>query len=732
MIPHLKAKVANFTLRILKWRLTSFTHAQKISTHFNYYVVTICGVVLVACLYIPIAQYAITKFKNIDTIFIAIGGMIGTMLALVFSLSIIPIQRAVETFSPSISWLYRNDRITQCIYIILAIFCLLSFAMSIDGVAGLQISKLLPVEIIMVAITLDLLRWHYRRISRMLEPGNAINQLSLRIMKYIDKTQQRISRLAQIQWWALPADQKKDRQKEQLESALYLAFRNHHLPINKWSSELAEISYKATARNEIHTSKLAIDALKEVACYYLNCRKDNLILYPAINALFLVHEADVSNILTPVYEHFLNINRNAIMNKNVTTCIYLIKAFGAIANHTVILKSNAFRDNIAPLTYSPMYYLNECVNTAQSSGLDDVALQGSRELLNVAKNASDNVQITDVHLPAIEGCYKIATTFLITGKGILSNGVLEHLMIVAHHLLERRHFEFVIILQNILEKIEALVPLAIAHEKTFGSPVIGLPLSLPYDLTNKMSIAYLVARGKVLIEPKKDKEWINPYRDFIEMNEEIYRHFRNLAEKVDFGTSFLLLYITRTIKRIAGVYLEFLKNPETDNIRHKEELVKQIPWYTAFFWVTFSKATTFNYQQAENACDTLAWIGMSFHNAKFYDVVESSVSNISSIIGSFCKITKNADPYQVADLLIFIWHIQLLAEAKNDKDLLTKIEKKMAKPKTVTDEEWIEVLDALEIRKEQLNEELSKDEKYRLTDNATGLLRHLLGRNENN
>ena len=448
LIPRLKVKAANFTLRILKWRLTSFTYAQKIGTHFSYCAVTIFGVVLVACLYIPIAQYAITKFKNLDTIFIAIGGMIGTILALVFSLSIIPIQRAVETFSTSVTWLYRNDRTTQCIYIILAVFCLLSFAMSIDGIFNLQISKLLPVEIIMVAITLDLLRWHYRRISQMLEPGNAINQLSLRIMKYIDKTQQRISRLAQIQWWALPADQKKDQQKEQLESILYAAFRNYHLPINKWASELAEISYKATARNEIHTSEFAIYALKEVACNYLNCRKDNLILYPAKNALFLVNEADVSNILTPIYEHFLKINRNAVMSKDENTCIYLVKAFGAISNHTVILKSNAFRDNTAPLTHAPMYYLGECVGTAQRSSLDNVALQGSREILNVAKNTSDNVQSIDVHIPAIEGCYKIAVTFFITGKGILANEVLENMMTLAHHLLERKHVEFVRIRKN--------------------------------------------------------------------------------------------------------------------------------------------------------------------------------------------------------------------------------------------------------------------------------------------
>ncbi|MGH7793087.1 MAG: hypothetical protein ACREOB_12310, partial [Thermodesulfobacteriota bacterium] len=429
LVSRLRVKVNILTLRILKWRVASVIRLRKLGTRLSYYAVTILGVIMAGALYYPAAQKAISEFKNLDTIFIAAGGMIGTILALVFSLSIIPIQRAVETFTPSITRLYRDDHVTQLIFIALAAFCLLSFIMAIDGIIiGLHGSTLLPIEIVIVAITLDLLRWHYRRISQLLEPSKAIRHLSLRITEYIDQTQRIVSRLAQIQWRTLSAEEKANQSQEQLESVLYKAFHDHCTTVNVWTGELAETALKVVARGETHTAGLAISAMAEVACHYLNCRKDNLIVFSSPDTLFLTSESDVRDVLTPIYEHFKDINRNAVALKAETTCIHVVGALGVIANHTASLKARAFHGNSAPITHAPMYYLQECVEVAQRNNLDDVALNGSEMLLRISKGAPDNVQITDVYLPAIEGWYKIALTFLATGKGVLVNEVLRDMM----------------------------------------------------------------------------------------------------------------------------------------------------------------------------------------------------------------------------------------------------------------------------------------------------------------
>jgi hypothetical protein len=729
-ISKLKVKVNSVKIRILKWRISSKIRLRKATSQISYYTISILGAFLAAALYHPLAQNAISKFKNIDVIFLAAGGMIGTMLALVFSLSIIPIQRAAETFTPSIIRLYRDDRITQFIFFSLAALCLISFIFAIDEVViGLQSSTLLPIEIMSVAISLDLLRWHYRRIIQLLEPSRAIPRLLMKIKGYIYQTKRNISGFARLQQSILSEEQKAKHSLDQIESSLYVSFPDHSNPLKAWIGELAEISHKAVAKNETHIAELAISAMAEVACYYLDCRKNNLRIFPSSQALFLASDSDVAVILTPVYEHLKDINRSAVAVKAETTCIHVVKALGVVAIHTASLKARAFFNHSAPLTFAPMYYLQECVALAQRNNLDDVALQGSHMLLRIAKSAPDNIRSTDIHLPAIDEWYSITLNFLLAGKGSLSNEVLRDLMELSHHLLERNHFRFVEILHHILEKLTVLAPLAVAHEKTFGSPVVGLPCALPYDLGNPISMGYLVQKATTTtIKKVEGKEWVNPYGQFIEINEVIYRHLRDLAEKVDFGSSFLLWHIIQTIRHIAQVYLGLLRNPITDNPKHLNELVQQVPWYEAFYWVVFSKSANIDWHHAREASDFLAWIGIAFYDSGYAFVAEISAGDISSIANSYCKVTKNPDPHFLADLLISIWHIKLLAEIKGDTSILAKICDKIDKPKELSAELWAMVQAAFERRKQQLEEKLQDLNMHGLLEieRATGLLKKLL------
>jgi hypothetical protein len=52
----------------------------------------------------------------------------------------------------------------------------------------------------------------------------------------------------------------------------------------------------------------------------------------------------------------------------------------------------------------------------------------------------------------------------------------------------------------------------------------------------------------------------------------------------------------------------------------------------------------------------------------------------------------------------------------------------MEKPKTLPDDQWAEVVKALETRKEQLNDELLRPDRHRVRDDAEGLLRDLMER----
>ncbi len=716
--------------RIIEWRIVSVMLLRKISNYAGYFAVTIVGLIFSGVLYCLAAQRIISDFKNLDTIFIAIGGMIGTMLALVFSLSIIPIQRAVETFTPSIVKLYREDRIAQIIFVAVSAICLLSFIFAIDGVNKLIGPLLLFTEILIITTTLDLLRWYHRHISQLLQPKEAIRLLLLKIKGYISKIQQNASLWARAQWNVLPLEKKAEISIESLESAFYTAFSNHYVPVNGWTTELAEMALRGVSAGETLTVKIAISAMVEVACYCLQIRKDNIILVPTSIMLETVSDLD-KQILIPIYDHFKDINRNAVALKAETTCVHIVQALGEIASCTAKLKGRAFPENSAPITFMPLGYLKECVEMAQRNGLDDAALQGSDVLLKVAQSIPDNISIDYVYAPVIDGWYEIARKFLISGKAILANEVSGKMMSLAHYVLTKNHFQFIETIEYMLDKLELLVPLAILCEKNSGSRIYSSVFAYPYDLAKPTSLGYLVDRAtSCCVSQDEDRNWINPYNEFIKLNEIIYRHFRNIAEKVDLGLSSLLSFFTKTIEHIIIIYMNLLQRPVTENDGHLKEVSRQVPWYLAFFWVAFSKASTLNVHDVMEACDVLSWTGLSFYDIGYKDIAENSANNIASIVSSYCKICNNPEPYNIADLLLYIWYIHVLAEAKDDQAFCVFLENKMAKPQELTDEQWKLVQEVLNNRKEKLRKELCSVYVYPLYEKkARGLLRMLLQKN---
>lgn len=712
----IRKRINTLAPRFLRWRMQIETQLRKFGAFSRHYSVTILGCLFAGVLCFPTPRKIIDQYKNLDTIFIAAGGMIGTVIALVFSLSIIPIQRAVETLSPSVTRLYRDDRITQLIFIVLVACCLISFVFSIDGIVfGLRGSILLPVEMIVIAVALDLLRWHYHRVSQLLEPSEAIRRLQSQTMSYINQTQRSISKAAKIWWRSLPEKERHHKPLTKLETAVYANYPNHFLLINARAGELAEITNKAIARGETYTAELGISAMTQLACQYLNSRKDNLIVYPAPDMpLSGVMVSDVDRALDPIYEHFTDINRNATTLKSETISIKIIEALGEIAVYSVSLQGQAFH-----ISWKPIGYLRQCVKKAQAEGFNDAGLRAGKTLLRFAVNVPTTIQDVNIYLPVVDGWNEIILAFLMARGGLLANEVMRNMMAFVHHILKLRPRLIEFILDLVLGKLYALVPLMVANETRFDAPFA------PYDLTKPEAIGYLIEESKSLINTEEG-EWVNPYHEFMDLNEKVYGHFRQIADHVDIGSSNLFWNITQNIKHISQLYLRELRNPVTAEARWTGELVNQITWYSSSLWSVCSKAKVINHYFAYDACNVLACIAMAFYEEGHLDVTETCAGNIASIADSYGQKTNDRTGYEVADLLVLIWHIRILAEAKEDAAMVEKIDQIINRLKILQNERAAVILEAFEYRKYQLSQELHNYRPMPLDDTATFLLNKLL------
>jgi len=726
IVYRIKVFFSRFILEWFKIKISWIKRLQSISTHAGNFAGSIIGLFIAAFLYLPSSQEALIKFDGIHNIFLAVGGMIGTMLALVISLSIIPIQRAAEVFTPTIIRLYKNDQVTLRIFILLTFFCVAFFIIGIKGVFFFEISKIFPFGILAVACSLDLIRWYQRHVTELLNPSFAITRLSNETIRFIQGLQKNISRLARIQFNMLPDDKKKESPQERVETALYTFYRYHSTLINNWSGEIAEIVHKAVSRGETFTAKAGINSLVAISNVYLNARKKNILFFPSLDAFLMTTDNDAKYVINPIYENLQDINKTAILNRNETISIQVIRAFESMSIFTVNLVLPQIRGNKDPLTFTPIYYLRECIKATQLAKMFEPAFQSSKSLLRIGGSAPKNADFTSVYGSLIEGWQLIAESFYVTDQDNLVSNVLSDMIQCIFSLLKHGHFQFHYIFRDMLEKLERIVFLALAKEKLKGKSFQGLTLS-PYDLTNQNSLGYLIQYSATQIKKEDKKTWIDPYSYFKKINEDLYRHFRDLAENLDFGDSFLLWHIAETIKHISKVYLGLIEKPITDIDSHIKGLTSQVSWYLSFFWVAFSKTTKFNFQHADQACDIMAWVGLAFYAKGYPDVTKKCISNISSIIQSYAKFQSSYEEYHMADLFIHLWEIRLYVESQNNNDFLEDIDKRMNdKPKSISEEQWKEVVAAIELRKGQLNESLNEFNDYPFMENAESFLKKLL------
>lgn len=714
----IKRIIFKFWIKVIGFLIPKYSFFRSIPVRVNHFIVTFFTAVLAGFLVLPRSQEIIEAYKNIDSIFIAMAGMLGTILVLAFTLSIIPIQRSVEYFTPSISRLYRNDKITSFIFISISIFTLVLFVFSIDSIAfNIKRAILLPAAIAIIGISLDLIRWHLKHVCLLLEPTKAISLLEKNITDFIWGMQKRIERNARISYYSLAESEKAETSPVSLESTMYLSLPHIQNSINNRLSELAELAHKSISRDEVYTTERVINALANVEITYIDCRKDNRLVYPAKEANYLANKSDIDIVVNKIHDHLTSIAERAMRIHDQKSCINVIRALGRIALFTLKLKSadNKKRGN-TDLTFSAVYYLGEIIYKGQIAKLDDVVLNGSREFRTISTGAESETRIESICLQIVSRYAGIIQLSFISTHTNFINLILEDMMSIEHYLISIKHFSSDHILREILDNLEHLFPMALEHEKKYNPLLMYFPLSAPYDMARKTSLAYLIEKATSLIEVDKERDWVNPYRDFIELNNTIYMHFRKIVDKEDLGNSNFVWFITHTIKHIVKLHFGLLKNPLTDIYNDLEELVGQITWYISFFWAVFSESSRVRYNNALQACNVLAWVGLSCDdedlrkNELVYsltsNVLNQCISNIISIINSYERAGEEKSDFNYADLLMRLWYIRLVAISQKDKYRLRYIDEQFSDVKIYNTEKWSSVKEKLSLRNEQLKDEL--------------------------
>ena len=654
--------------------------------------------------------------ETATAILLAVGGLITTALVLLISLSIIPLQRASEDFTPAVVALYRHDWLTNIVLIIVIVFAISSFALAIHTPQQIQIEFVLFAELLKLSATFDLLRWYQRQTGKLLQPANAITSLLRLMQKAISRSHRRIERMAKLSFFleGLVSASKRT----SVADVMTMAYAVSDVAKNQssgWAQNVGALTMSAIAKKQNFAALEGVRALQEATTGYFLTREKTLLMQPAGDPIGLVYETNGDEFLTNVFEELRKVMASASVEKNEVLAAEVFRSTANITACLLALRSPYFPEHVfAPNSWRGIGYFDSYMKLAMQHRLLDPLLTASHELQSLVSGSDMRIDRTSLHDSVIDLQFQLAYYFLASGDTAIAETPCQGICSVYFDAYNKSHHEADFIIENCLEKFESLIPLNLSLEGAgtlqFGAPP---PVRAPYDLTYEASLATLVRLEIEKVEPDEERNWVNPYSKFLELIERIHRHLRNVAENVDFGTSFLLWHIIQTIRVIGDILIAAIRNPVRDGF--EDELVNRLMWLISFFSYVFYEKSSISDQHIKAASNCLGRFALALYrqgrHAETIEIVDIIIS-----IGRYWQSSMGDRPHVHADILINIRGIQMVAERAQDQILIDKCAEYAEMDPSWPQDYQARLADALSNRKEQFEERVQGKDRYRLRD----------------
>lgn len=687
------------------------------------------AIALAMIMFSPIKAH-IAAFDSLEAILTQMGATYGTILALALSLSITPIQRASEVWSPSVIRLYKNDLATQITVVVLGVLCVASFSFGVKSLSGMPVHAVLAFFIATLGMSLDLLRWYHSHICQLLDPKHAIQLTLHEALSAIRKFSADVAYLAKQQHADLVAQGHNEFTVEDVEGAVYKRIPQITRSLRARVDDVAEIAAKALTRREGMAFGTAADALQKIAVGYLHARKDNLIVGSGAGEYFLATTSDTSELTDHVYQSLYRLACAAIKEDDDASAMRACEALQIAAVHALNLNAPSIQAGSAPLAVSAVYYLKETIKYAQNKGVDEVAFQSAALLKQIALASPLDTRETDVLVPIVDGLFEIAAYFYSKKNFGLAEEVWGNAYETTMWLLGRKDHTYDRIFRMVLERTRALVPLAIMNERLSGRISVVHPMQKAYGLISTYSIGYQVSLAfEKYPHLDEARSHLNPYRECMDLLENIAEHFRQVALDTELSNSFLLWEMNSTVKHIAEVVAKCVEEPLRPDHLDEHKLIDKLLSVIAFYWRAFHNKVSIDQRRAEECCSSLAYIGLLFFERGHSQLIGRSVSAIQSITNSYCATANPPDFYAVGDQYATLWGIRRALAADGSGTLIALVDTALtSKPAALQPDQWMVAREMIERRKSQLDERLDEIGRGYASDDLETIVRSAISR----
>lgn len=713
-----KQAVLRIRLSLLRLRNQAHLKGRSLLMFASKWIATAVGLLVAGLFALTLPEAMVTNATvKVSEVHLASAGIIGTALALVLSLSIVPAQKAADVFSSAILRLYARDRTTLGVFALLSCAALASLLLGAGWTFSFSARYSLAGQFVLLGASLDALRAFYSRALVLLDPATALGLVREECSRYIRRKRAAIERLVRIHRLATAED-------GSAEAFRYTCYSKSQLSnaLNGWTTQLEEFARKAIARRDTQAVNAIVRTMAEIGKTYADARRDSMLLLPDLSGGMPIGVSDIRDVLRPIYENIKTICGDAAKHPNEAVVQGCIATLGDMAAHAMTMVHTSDHQKTAPLAFSPVFYIGLCVKAAIAAGMEDALLGAVTATRQVFSGISKDVDTQAAEEQALGVLFSIAIA------SSLRQSVEMMLLAALHDIRVRGYRDVGSLLRTVLPKIVALMPFEAYMDKAGQRTMQTFP---PYSLGFEANLPTLLAEvGKQVKPVEPERSWIDPFHDFNEASEAIVDHYREVAEKVAFGGALLQKWVVDSLLNAAEVHIHVLDNPPTGAEQFTDTVDKRLRCFLrapAFF---FREQTEFPFHHANEACKSLAVLGMALLRRERLESAGACGDAIRSIA---LKSAKAESPrsytsaYGFADCVVKLELLARTADALGRPAAATTFRALGARPEGIADERWPEYAEALATRTRQMEEELRQpDRGYRMRPEPVSELRDIL------
>ncbi len=507
------------------------------------------------------------------TFFTAAAAMVGGILAIVFSLSILLMSNAAARIPVGFYEVVAKDWSHVLIFFLISICSLVIFTFALlFGKLGLGLSiRAFQVALFLIGLVFYLTFFFYQRVRNRLNPEKVLEIAFKQALKALDYTYKRAQEISEV----LIRQPKLDKS---ITKGLTLATSFKYLKpefayINNRLNYLFDYHNKLLASNERSSALRVIQAITQILLKYFQTRKDSSLILPT--GFVSATTSDSREFLTSPLEKFVAVGENYMKENNNEGITKVIFVFLQLCQSASRINYQTKHKVESPIMEQCRGYLNQLLNSAIKFGNQEALFQGAIVFPQITPIVIDQ-NLHHEFLSIYEMLDKIAFSALKNGFEVVFGEVINSYTKIISQLISTRYFNLKMELGSLLEHLRNniftgyILTASGALENNF---VTQTKLALPFE---QLSLIILQIAREVEKENSENeqKKW---KQVFFTTVEELRATLRYLSEKMKTPNNILVNTFGNIIADIGYLLIDLAQEDKWNE--DKTELIRQVGWY---------------------------------------------------------------------------------------------------------------------------------------------------------